>query len=152
MTDPDTTPEAVERFGNWIAHNASPTGIDLWNDAYATLSAAHAAALVRERDANAKATLARASAEAAEAERDEMTRRRNRWKAIAEGQDFTRVYLETCAERDALKAELAEAVETLSLIAVVGFSSDLKVSDAIAKQVVNQARAFLARHKKGADT
>ena len=56
------------------------------------------------------------------------------------------------AERTALKAELAEAVETLSLIAVVGFSSDLKVSDAIAKQVVNQARAFLARHQKETDT
>ena len=53
----------------------------------------------------------KARAEAAEAERDEMTRRRDYWKALAEGQDFTRVYLETCAERDALKAEL---VSTLS--------------------------------------
>ena len=36
----------------------------------------------------------------------EMTRRRDHWKGLAEGQDFTRVYLETCAERDALKETL----------------------------------------------
>ena len=57
MTDKDlTAPGAVERLGNWIAHNASPTGIDLWNDAYAALPAALEAEKAR--------------ADAAEAERD----------------------------------------------------------------------------------
>ena len=31
-----------------------------------------------------------------------------RWRAIAEGQDFTRVYLEVCADRDALSAALKD--------------------------------------------
>jgi hypothetical protein len=48
------------------------------------------------------------------------------------------------AERDALQAQLAKAREGLSLIAVVGYSECPKVSEAIARQTVNQARETLA--------
>ena len=85
MTDPDTSPEAVERLAK--QHDlAYPYSIDT----AATLRALSAALA-------------------------EMTRRRDHWKAIAEGQDFTRVYLETCAERAALKAENARLRDALSL-------------------------------------
>ena len=103
MTDQDTSPEAVERFGNWIAHNASPTGIDLWNDAYATLS----------------------------------------------------------AERDALRAELAVAVDTANqaIDVIASVQNDPIEENALTMcehEVfdfdVETARAFLARHQKGADT
>ena len=146
----DTSPEALERFGNWIAHNASHTGIDLWNDAYNALSAAHAAALVREQVANAKAMQHKARAEAAKAARD-------RWRAIWEkAQTHNKKLL---AERDALKAENARLREALSLIAVMGYSENLEVSRRIAGLAVNQAReavrethALNARHQKEKNT
>ena len=160
MTDPETSTEAVGRaIGMCRAHGLHGTETTL-----RALSAAHAAALVRERDANAKAMQHLRRAEAAEELRDvlsstlaEMTRRRNRWKAIAEGQDFTRLYLEACAERDALRAELAEAVEVLTLIenirpmweGGVRGPGDDNLSNAL-EHMRAEARAFLARHQKGA--
>ena len=84
MTDQDLTPKAVERLvTRYECFDAEPDQEGEWVDYedYAALAAALA----------------------------EMTRRRDRWKAIAEGQDFSRVYLDTCAERDAHKAR-AEAL------------------------------------------
>ena len=96
-----------------------------------------------------EATLRALSAELAE-----MTRRRNRWKAIAEGQDFTRVYLETCAERDSLKAELAEAVEVVKFYGCEKnwITENPYEECSIDLDEGNCARAFLDRHQKGADT
>ena len=54
MTDPDLTLESVERCGNWIAHNASPTGINLWNDACDALDAELEAEKARAEAAEAK--------------------------------------------------------------------------------------------------
>ena len=88
------------------------------------------------------------------AERDEMTRRRDYWKTLAEGQDFTRVYLETCAERDALKAKLAVAVDTANqaIDVIASVQNDPWEENALTMcehEVfdfdVESARAFLAR-------
>ena len=79
-----------------------------------------------------------------------MTRRRDYWKALAEGQDFTRVYLETCAERDALKAELAEAKMLLNHM--VNHAEWREKNEGVFWEATEQSRAFLARHQKGADT
>ena len=70
----------------------------------------------------------------------EMTRRRDQWKGLAEGQDFTRVYLETCAERDALRAELADAVDFIQHVAD-GHPKDYSDN-------MDRARAFLATLQK----
>ena len=64
MTDPDLTPEAVERFdleqptehmGSALMKPEQGYGDWVRYTDYAALSAAHAAALVREQDANVKA-------------------------------------------------------------------------------------------------
>jgi hypothetical protein len=49
------------------------------------------------------------------------------------------------AERDKLAGQLAEALEALSLIAVMGYSDDPKVNASIARQAVKQASAARAR-------
>ena len=80
----------------------------------------------------------------------EMTRRRDYWKALAEGQDFTRVYLETCAERDALKAELVSTLSAAILDAQIRALENRQMDTP--DQIRANACAFLARHQKGADT
>ena len=63
------------------------------------------------------------------------------------------------AERDALKAELAEAVEAiqfaanrLEMIADDGWNGDARDFKRSLVGVLSEARAFLARHQKETDT
>ena len=125
MTDQDTSPEAVGRMAARLCTSQQPS--------------------IGQRRSIA-ATLCALSAE-----RDEMTRRRDYWKALAEGQDFTRVYLETCAERDALKAELAEAVEVMRRyeeeLRLIRMKDTGAVYDVLLR---TDARTFFARHQKEA--
>ena len=125
----ETSPEAVERFGNWIAHNASPTGIDLWNDAYNALSDEMEAGKVE------RGTLIQALKDGGEIQRIAIAR--------AEAAE---------AERDALKAELAEAVvarddaiDTLS----AWFDRRELAHDAIDETVLNAARGYLRTSRSG---
>ena len=119
---PDTSPEAVERLIAWLmdAHETGDTekNPDVWRTLRA-LSAALA----------------------------EMTRRRDHWKGLAEGQDFTRVYLETCAERDALRAELVSTLSAAILDAQMRVIENQQMDTP--DQIRANARAFTARHQKG---
>ena len=56
------------------------------------------------------------------------------------------------AERDALKAELAEAVEVLTLSEKHWDIGGAKAPIGMIHEIVRKRRAFLARHQKGADT
>ena len=160
-----TAPEAVERFtpdvigskGAWPDMTPHRTGGYVRYADYAALSAALEDELVKRlRTSPWCQPMKREAAdriEALEAALAEMTRRRDHWKALAEGQDFTRVYLETCAERDALRAELADAVGVLRQ------GHDLIESDAVGADwkrgchdFTKEARAFIARHQKETDT
>ena len=87
----DTTRKAVDQLGTWIADNASPTGIDLYNKAIKALLTRAEAAEVKAVDANRRAT--------------DMSDR-----YIAE----YHAKLAAEAERDALAAKLALAVEALT--------------------------------------
>ena len=91
--------------------------------------------------------LVAATFRALSAERDEMTRRRDYWKALAEGQDFTRVYLETCAERDALKAELVSTLTAAILDAQIRALENRQLDTP--DQIRANALAFIDRHQKG---
>ena len=124
MTDQDTSPEAVERMAARLCTSQQPS--------------------IGQRRSIA------AMLSALSAERDEMTRRRDYWKTLAEGQDFTRVYLETCAERDALKAELVSTLSAAILDAQIRVieSRQMDTPD----QIRANALAFLARHQKETDT
>ena len=115
-TDPDTSPEAVADLILVVEQGVHHHEVPRICATLRALSAAHAAAIVRERDANAKAMQHLRRAEAAE------------------------------AQLTALKAELAEAVEALTIIAA---SHRGQCSDTYG--VVATARAFLARHQKGAE-
>ena len=126
MTDPDTSQEAVER----LAQDCDQMQRDHDRE---TEEARH--------HHDTAATLRALSAELAE-----MTRRRNRWKAIAEGQDFTRVYLETCAERDALRAGLVSTLSAAILDAQMRVIENQQMDTP--DQIRANARAFLARHQK----
>ena len=121
MTDQDTSPEAVGRMAARLCTSQQPS--------------------IRKRRSIA-ATLCALSAE-----RDEMTRRRDYWKALAEGQDFTRVYLETCAERDALKAELVSTLSAAILDAQIRVLENRQLDTP--DQIRANACEFLARHQKG---
>ena len=96
---PDTSPEAVERlnalhrqlcFENGDHPQEIDTPYSLGADALVrvrALSAAHAAALVRERDANAKAMQHLRRAEAADAERTALKAELARLRALMEARD-----------------------------------------------------------------
>ena len=82
-------------------------------------------------------------AEKAEAERAALGRKLN--AALYGEPHFGVQALE--ARIEALEAEREALREALSLIAVVGYSSDPEVNAAIARQVVDSARAALNREK-----
>ena len=132
MTDtPDTSPEAVERLiSGPLTEIARSKDMPVTDDDVDTCK------------------LVAATLRALSAALAEMTRRRNRWKAIAEGQDFTRVYLETCAERDALRAGLVSTPSAAILDAQMRVIENQQMDTP--DQIRANARAFIARHQKEA--
>jgi len=114
-------------------------------------------ALSAERDALEAAEMSakhwHARAETAEAEQLEQSRLLG---MSAERELSLRTKLKAAeAERDALKAELAEAVGALQNIESrpdkMTWGEDYEVSEAM-RDMEETARAFLARHQKGTDT
>ena len=120
MTDKDTSPEAVERLAQY--HD--------W----------------RDDGESQTADIIRALSAALEAEKAESVRFQKGWSLVVDQCDKEYARAEAAeAERDALKAELAEAVDALENITIaIGMGWDLD-------GVVDDARAFLARHQKEAD-
>ena len=184
---PDTSPEAVERLIAWLM-DAHETGNTEKNPYVWRTLEALSAALEGERAENlilrqaneglsSAAWTATTRAEAAEAERAALkSKLRNVISHATMGaltdpdaslnaigvkttEMRNKVFEDIYSERDALKAELAEAVEVLTLIksirpmwegGVRGPSAD-NLSNTL-EHMRAEARAFVARHQKEADT
>ena len=161
MTDTDTSPEAIQDALKACAAYYVPTHRLAVLHA---LSAAHAAALVREQDANAKAMQHLRRAEAAEARERALLKSNDQERKVLVENASLRHRLKTAeAERDALKAELAEAVTLLgklhhAVCGEIGFAECVRRDSRTAYPwpaldiADEDTRAFLARHQKGADT
>lgn len=162
---PDLTPEAVERLrARLYPRNPSEAYGALRMEADAMI-AALSAALEAER-ASHTATLKDAQdecarAEAAESMLAEMSHCRDHWKALAEGQDFTRIYLDMRAKRDAAKqaaryeSDLAEqALQEMKKQKVRAEALDAKLEEAarIVQPFSEMAGELFARNYYKTDT
>ena len=130
---PDTSPEAVERLAQMLETDASDQHTQ----------PCEMTGLMPEDEYEAAATL-RALSAALDVERASHTATITDWQA-----DLARAEAAE-AERDALKAELAEAKMLLSHM--VNHAEWLEKNEYFFWEATDKARAFLARHQKETDT
>ena len=145
---PDTSPEAVERLADALecaarVSSASKMICGWLDEAAQTLRALYAKLEAEKERSNKFMWQVRDTCKRAEAAEAELYQRKadsKRWR-----QEATSRTNELIAERDALKAELAEAVGVMQAWKTAGPDQDYY-------QAVQKRNAFLARHQKETDT